>query len=90
MFRQLKSSGRGSPHTIDINMVEDGGAAPFVKDVKINDPSEAALQASYKVCAGAPQVATRTSEGMWEWRGEGDVLQESKYQDKVAAMYGDL
>lgn len=75
---------------IDINMAEDSGASPFVEDVQINDPSELALQASYKVCAGDPQVATHTSEGMWEWRGQGDVLQESKHQDKVAAMYGDL
>lgn len=49
---------------IDINMAEDSGASPFVEDVQINDPSELALQASYKVCAGDPQVATHTSEGM--------------------------
>lgn len=35
---------------IDINMAEDSGASPFVEDVQINDPSELALQASYKVC----------------------------------------
>lgn len=52
MFRQLKSSRRGSPHMININMAENRGVAMFGDNVQINDLSEAALQASCRVCAG--------------------------------------